>query len=87
MAALDGLELGNSNAPWRPTAGRLPPKGVMMLDAAAATERAQALDQLDGAFAALNSRGTLHVSSFLCKSLHRCSFWATGKTCTYGQGT
>lgn len=74
MAALDGLELGNINAPWRPAAGRLPPKGVMMLDAAAATERAQALDQLDGAFAALNSRGTLRVARYLCKSLHCCFF-------------
>jgi hypothetical protein len=61
MAASE--DLGESKAPWRPALGRLPDAGCSPLDVAAVSERAQALDQLDGAFAALNSRGALRGHS------------------------
>jgi hypothetical protein len=57
MAASE--DLVESKAPWRPALGRLPDAGCSPLDVAAVSERAQALDQLDGAFAASNSRGAL----------------------------
>ena len=59
MADTDGVERPCSETPWRATPGRLSDLQARRNSAAAATERATALDQLDGAFAALNSRGAL----------------------------
>ena len=60
MADTDGVEQHCSRTPWRAAPGSLSDLQARRRSAAAATERATALDQLDGAFAALNSRGALH---------------------------
>ena len=60
MADTDGVEPPCSRTPWRAAPGSLSEMQARRRSAAAATERATALDQLDGAFAALNSRGALH---------------------------